>query len=550
MYPSEEYVLQMSVWSYWFWVGTLTIFTMGKRKLPFSDNNTNKVAKLSAFGFKTPGLNLVSNENSPANVDIPVKTTSSASSRKFLETWKFGRPWLRYDSEQKLMFCDICIRACVKNSFTVGCDVMKKECVVKHAKGTDDNSHGAAVQTLEEAETMTKTIDKVISKNKTAVLAALCNVHFAAKFNLANTIGVSELMQLKVDQHTTYEHHSSIREFQQSLAEVLEDDLVVRIKESGVFSIMIDESTDVSVHQNLVVYVRILEKVLGRVQANTYFLGIRELCSATADSIRAETLPKIWLGERQFSLLLKVFHTRWLSFEGAVQSVVDNFEGVVSVFLEEGSARALSLHKPITCFKFLYTAHFLADVLKQLSILCRAYQSSDIDFVEVNPLLQSTVEVLRRLRDSKSGDNLVQFCKMAPPEPVVDEMGTCSFQFRGHTIRDSASQRSEAVSACEIFVSNVIDNLKDRFTEKGDASILCALNNPSCLVEAVEEDVVSEVVRSKSECRQEILGFVSFAKTKIESNCKVYSTSKEVVHERVVVLCSMSHQQFSSYLLK
>ncbi|KAJ8314507.1 LOW QUALITY PROTEIN: hypothetical protein KUTeg_006657 [Tegillarca granosa] len=529
MYPSEEYVLQMSVWSYWFWVGTLTIFTMGKRKLPFSDNNTNKVAKLSAFGFKTPGLNLVSNENSPANVDIPVKTTSSASSRKFLETWKFGRPWLRYDSEQKLMFCDICIRACVKNSFTVGCDVMKKECVVKHAKGTDDNSHGAA--------------------NKTAVLAALCNVHFAAKFNLANTIvpelnklcisqGVSELMQLKVDQHTTYEHHSSIREFQQSLAEVLEDDLVVRIK-----VIMIDESTDVSVHQNLVVYVRILEKVLGRVQANTYFLGIRELCSATADSIRAETLPKIWLGERQFSLLLKVFHTRWLSFEGAVQSVVDNFEGVVSVFLEEGSARALSLHKPITCFKFLYTAHFLADVLKQLSILCRAYQSSDIDFVEVNPLLQSTVEVLRRLRDSKSGDNLVQFCKMAPPEPVVDEMGTCSFQFRGHTIRDSASQRSEAVSACEIFVSNVIDNLKDRFTEKGDASILCALNkffSPSCLVEAVEEDVVSEVVSylcncmagSKSECRQEILGFVSFAKTKIESNCKVYSTSKEVVHEK------------------
>ncbi|KAJ8300957.1 hypothetical protein KUTeg_022476 [Tegillarca granosa] len=290
----------MSFWSYWFWVGTLTIFTMGKRKLPLSDNNTNKVAKLSAFGFKTPGLNLVSNENSPANVDIPVKTTSSASSRKFLETWKFGRPWLRYVCEQKLMFCDICIRACVKNSFTVGCDVMKKECVVKHAKGTDDNSHGAAVQTLEEAETMTKTIDKVISKNKTAVLAALCNVHFAAKFNLANTIvpelnklcisqGVSELMQLKVDQHTTYEHHSSIREFQQSLAEVLEDDLVVRIKESGVFSIMIDESTDVSVHQNLVVYVRILEKVLGRVQANTYFLGIRELCSATADSIRAET---------------------------------------------------------------------------------------------------------------------------------------------------------------------------------------------------------------------------------------------------------------------
>jgi hypothetical protein len=52
--------------------------------------------------------------------------------RKFIDTWKFNRPWLRYDPKSKLMFCDICVSAQVVNSFTSGCSVMKKESVTKH----------------------------------------------------------------------------------------------------------------------------------------------------------------------------------------------------------------------------------------------------------------------------------------------------------------------------------------------------------------------------------------------------------------------------------
>jgi sulfur relay (sulfurtransferase) complex TusBCD TusD component (DsrE family) len=50
---------------------------------------------------------------------------------KFQDSWKFGRPWLRYDSKLKLMFCDICVNSQIVNSFTTGCDIMKKECVTK-----------------------------------------------------------------------------------------------------------------------------------------------------------------------------------------------------------------------------------------------------------------------------------------------------------------------------------------------------------------------------------------------------------------------------------
>jgi hypothetical protein len=56
--------------------------------------------------------------------------------------------------------------------------------------------------------------------------------------------------------HTSYTHHTSTKEFQQSIAEVIADELVGQVKGSGVFSVMLDESTDVSVHQNCVVYVK------------------------------------------------------------------------------------------------------------------------------------------------------------------------------------------------------------------------------------------------------------------------------------------------------
>ena len=69
------------------------------------------------------------------------------------------------------------------------------------------------------------------------------------------------------------------------MVEVVVDKLVSQVKDSGVFSVMLDESTDVSVHQNLVVYIRYLASVAGRVQPITSFLGIRQLSTANAESI-------------------------------------------------------------------------------------------------------------------------------------------------------------------------------------------------------------------------------------------------------------------------
>jgi hypothetical protein len=60
------------------------------------------------------------------------------------------------------------------------------------------------------------------------------------------------------------------------MADVLRSDLLQKIQTSCKYSIMIDESTDISVKQNLVTYVRLLE---------TDEFGMAELQRANAESI-------------------------------------------------------------------------------------------------------------------------------------------------------------------------------------------------------------------------------------------------------------------------
>ncbi|KAH3819617.1 hypothetical protein DPMN_121356 [Dreissena polymorpha] len=62
--------------------------------------------------------------------------------------------------------------------------------------------------------------------------------------------GATQLNDLRFDSHTSYEHSSSVSEFQNCMADVLRSDLLQKIQTSCKYSIMIDESTDISVKQN------------------------------------------------------------------------------------------------------------------------------------------------------------------------------------------------------------------------------------------------------------------------------------------------------------
>lgn len=426
---------------------------------------------------------------------------------------------------------------------------------------------------------------KASSKSEEAVVSAMRNVYFAAQQHLPSSVvpdlnslcitqGVTKLNDLKVDGHTTYEHNTSIQDFQDCIVSVIENEVLEKVSKSKKFSIMIDESTDISVKQNMICYVRVLEyDSCGNATPQTYFLGLSELYRANAEGIYskvvdmlknkgidllnlcsvstdgasvmvgnksgvvtklknsvpgvlathciahrlalscctgADTIPYLVKYQEILNSVYKffrnspkntatlsaiqsvideqdkkskekkfreVFHTRWLSFEGSVDAILKNYSSLVSVFLEETSGKALSLYKPITCYKFLYVSHFLADCLKPLVILSKSYQKENINYAEVTPLLTTTVETLEELRDSKSGEMLGKFLNSAPAEPKLDADGLYTFQFGPHTIRDGGNQRVEAEKVCTQFITNMVKSLNDRFSDNQDSAILTALSN-------------------------------------------------------------------------
>ena len=73
-----------------------------------------------------------------------------------------------------------------------------------------------------------------------------------------------------------YSHHSIVKDFQLVISGVIREDVICNVKNSDCFSLMFDESTDVSVSQNLIICIRYLsvDKVSARVEPTTSFLAI------------------------------------------------------------------------------------------------------------------------------------------------------------------------------------------------------------------------------------------------------------------------------------
>ena len=71
-------------------------------------------------------------------------------------------------------------------------------------------------------------------------------------------VGVTCVKDLYVAGNATYRSHQSAESMQDAIAAFLESNVDKLVQASPFFSLLIDESTDVSNHENLVVYVKLL----------------------------------------------------------------------------------------------------------------------------------------------------------------------------------------------------------------------------------------------------------------------------------------------------
>ena len=109
------------------------------------------------------------------------------------------------------------------------------------------------------------------SQKDASLLAAMRTTVYMAKEDLAMQKYPSliefqkiqkcpDILNLRQADNASYESVSSGKDFQSSISEVIHKDLVLELKKAKMFSILIDESTDIAISKHLVVYIRFVKE--------------------------------------------------------------------------------------------------------------------------------------------------------------------------------------------------------------------------------------------------------------------------------------------------
>lgn len=196
----------------------------------------------------------------------------------FMESWSKSRPWLRFDSEKNVMYCDWCLHSKKKNTFTTGCRNFRTSTLDRHVSLP---CHKEAVQDISLRKEFQSSHKTAVDRKTESLTSSLHCVYWMAKENLPSSkySAVLDLLDfegvdvqsMSVGKNASYHSRATVEEFQESLFEVLESELVDKVKNSQFFSILCDESTDISNTKKLIIYMRLIDS--DTFVASTHFLG-------------------------------------------------------------------------------------------------------------------------------------------------------------------------------------------------------------------------------------------------------------------------------------
>ena len=239
-------------------------------------------------------------------------TSSTAKHRKsgVDPKWKEDFPWLELSEEGTGLFCEWC-RKHSRRPKKVGvgkatwidlpCTTITRQSLVRHGKS---ECHIAATKmevnlaSAKKCSGIERVFDQVVSVEKKAFIGALKCMYWLNKREIAHTtnfspllelcksLGVSYLEDMTCGQNAKYTSECFMQEGIQALAEVVSRDIVKSLQASPFFGLCVDETTDVTITKQLIVYCRYI--VEGKVK--TGFLHIAELPNGLAVTISEKIL--------------------------------------------------------------------------------------------------------------------------------------------------------------------------------------------------------------------------------------------------------------------
>lgn len=216
---------------------------------------------------------------------------------------------------------------------------MQRSTLVKH-NDSKDHKHAVQADTLRR-QLYDTTPDE--STESTCINATESEIHlfrttyFVAKENLPNSFVNSQLKFLKmsgVDAQFQDLHSDTINGVQQSLLEVIDLNMKKELQDAKQYGIIVDESTDLSVNKNLIMYIRYVHSATGEII--TKLVGNVRIPDGTAATIVREVIQKLKV------LGLQTVNLVGLGSDGA--SVMFGCKGGVGKLLREHAPHMTHIH--------------------------------------------------------------------------------------------------------------------------------------------------------------------------------------------------------------
>ena len=235
-----------------------------------------------------------------------IESDSSKHLVGYRRAWENEFSWLvavESDGNVTGMLCTLCKKHKTKNKYnhstvwnSTPCTYFRKDTVRRHAKSVQ---HLDAVElethrlAAERDGGIRQAFQSQLSLQKQAVTGAMQCLYWLVQSEIPHTtkygslvdavqfMGCDHFKYLNHGDNAKYKSQRIIGEFLQIMAAQIEKEQLQDVLSSKFYSLMIDESTDVAVVNEMVVYARYIKN--GKV--TTTFMNICELFNGTADTI-------------------------------------------------------------------------------------------------------------------------------------------------------------------------------------------------------------------------------------------------------------------------
>ena len=389
-------------------------------------------------------------EDSPDNCSTQGEaSTSKVGSRGhavgYKSEWEEEFPWLlplKNDSGVVTgMLCRTCKRHKTENKYNKSrvwsgtpCTCIRKDSVRRHSQSLQ-HKDGVEKELAREQSSrdggLQQAFQTQLSLNKAAVKSAMQCLYWLVKEEIPHTtnypsllnavefMGCTQLKHLQCSENAKYTSRRITTEFLQVMGEQVEQEKLNDLLASPVFSILIDETTDIAVINEMAIYARFIDS---DAHVRTVFLKIVELANGCAETIEAALMA--YLEEQSIPL------SRLVGFGSDGASVMIGKHSGVATRLKNKQPILTSIH----CMahrlalaagqageKIRFIKNTFKPTLRQLSYF---YENSSVrssGLKALQELLETPALKLKKPLDVRwlSHDNACQTLKRVLPAVIV-----------------------------------------------------------------------------------------------------------------------------------